>query len=328
MTQNTYSQCVNKAIQWILTQQNPDGSINPTAKGAVAFYKVPRALAMAGETVAAHRFLDVVQRDAFQDNGDFTGKVGEFHEAHWTYANCWLVWTGLVLSRFDMAYRGMDYLLSHRDPNTGGYCARTPYHDGDGHDAGHQQDVLSTAFTSFVGLHLGLVDEARQAAQFLRRLLDLQPSPGKRLFLRMTPGGRLVTDVPTDDPEPRHYVIEAPQPTQFYYFVGAAIAFLAKLYTITQDRSHLDLANEFLQFALGCHDDVYQTDAAGKICLGCTHLYAINGQEHYRVIARRVADYLVADQHADGYWMRGGKPTASSSAEFCVWLGEFLRIAD
>ena len=326
MTQDRYSQTVAKSIRWILTQQNPDGSLNPLEKGPVAFYKVPRALVMAGEHKAAQKLLDVVQRESFEDNGDFTGKVGTFHEAHWTYANCWFVWAAQVLSRFDMAYRGMSYLLTHRDPHTGGYCARTPYGAGDG--TSQQEDMLSTSFTSFVGLHLGLLDEARQGAEFLRQLLDQQPGPQERLFLRMAPDGELITQIPPDDPEPRHYVVETGQGTQFYYFVGAAIAFLAKLYTITNDRSHLDLAEDFLQFAQRCHDDVYETDAAGKICLGCTHLYKITGQEDYRAIARRVGDFLVADQHADGYWMRGGKATASSSAEFCVWLGEFSQIAD
>ena len=324
-SQNKYQEAVARSIRWILTQQNPDGSLNPLEKGPVAFYKVPRALVMGGHHTAAQRLLDVVQRDAFGANGDFTGKVGMFHEAHWTYANCWFVWASLVLSRFDMAYRAMDYLLSHRDPHTGGYASQVPY-DEDNRE-GVQEDVLSTAFTSFVGLHLGHVDEARQAADFLRRLLEIQPDVDRRLYLRMTSAGELVTKAPADDPEPRHYMIEAAAPQQLYYFVGAAIAFLTKLYTITDDAGHLELAQQYLGFALRCHEDVYQTDAAGKICLGCTYLYTLTGDEKYRTVARRIADYLVDDQHPDGYWMRGGKPTASSSAEFCVWLGEFVGIA-
>lgn len=326
MPTNRYHEAVTKSIRWILTQQNPDGSLNPPDKGPVAFYKVPRALAMAGHTCETHKFLDIVQDRCLEANGDFSGKVGTFHEAHWTYANCWFVWASLVLSRFDMAYRGMDYLLSHRDPNTGGYCAQRPYGQGDRDTL--QEDLLSTSFTSFVGLHLGLLDEAKQAAAFARNLLDRQPDPEHRLYLRTNAHGELITEVPTDDPEPRHYVVEAAEPQQLYYFVGGTIAFLAKLYTITHDQSHLDLALDYLGFATRCHEDVYQTDAAGKICLGCSYLYRITGQETQRTIARRIADFLVDDQHPEGCWMRGGKPTASSSAEFCVWLGEFLQIAE
>jgi len=323
MTQDKYGRAIEKCMRWLLTQQNPDGSFAPSEKAPVAFYKVPRALVMAGYGKEAQKFLDVVQRESLQPNGDFAGKGGTFHEAHWTYANCWFVWASQVLSRFDMAYRGMRYLLSHRDPNTGGYCARRPYETG---DDDRQEDILSTAFTSFIGLHMGLVEEARQAAGFLERLFERQSDIENRLYLRMTPAGELITEVPPGDPEPRHYVIEAAGGGQLYYFVGAAIAFLTKLYTITNNEPHLQLAENFLRFATRCHEDVYGTDAAGKICLGCTHLYRITGNEEYRAIAARIADYLVEDQHVEGYWMRGGKATASSSAEFCVWLSEFVQI--
>ena len=325
MTLNKYEEAVHKSVAWILTQQNADGSLNPADKAPAAFYKVPRALALAGHATAAQRFLDVVERDALTGDGDFGGKAGTFHEDHWTYANCWFVWASVVLSRLDLAYRGMAYLLSHRDPHTGGYCSRAPY-DADRVDT-IQEDMLSTAFTSFVGLHLGRLDEARDAADFLKRLLDMQPDVADRLYLRTNGRGELITTVPANDPEPRHYVIEAAKPQQFYYFIGAAISFLAKLYTVTGKRAHLELALEYLGFATRCHDDVYETDAAGKIGLGCAYLYGITGDRQYRTIAHRVADFLVADQQADGYWMRGGKPTASSSAEFCVWLGEFARMA-
>jgi len=325
MQRSKYHRTIEKAIAWLLTQQNADGSFHPPEKAPVAFYKVPRALVTAGHPEAAQKFLDVVERESLEANGDFSGKTGTFHEAHWTYANCWFVWASLVLSRFDMAYRGMEYLLSHRDPTTGGYCARTPYAEATGAE---QEDILSTAFTSFVGLHLGFLDEARQAAGFLKRLFDLQRDLPDRLYLRMNTAGELITEAPPDEAEPRHYAVEAAEPQQFYYFVGAAIAFLAELYTITRDESHLDLADRFVDFATGCHDDVYRTDASGKICLGCTYMYGITGKQKYKAIARRIADFLVEDQHPEGYWMRDGKATASSSAEFCVWLGAFLRIAD
>ena len=148
------------------------------------------------------------------------------------------------------------------------------------------------------------------------------------MYLRMNPRGALITEVPPGDPEPKHYAIEASQGQQLYYFIGAAIAFLAKLYSITKEKSYFELANHFLDFAMRCHNDVYQTDAVGKICLGCAYLYQVTPEENYRLVARRIADYLVEDQRPEGYWMRGGKPTASSSAEFCVWLGEFVRIAE
>jgi hypothetical protein len=42
----------------------------------------------------------------------------------------------------------------------------------------------------------------------------------------------------------------------------------------------------------------------------------------------RSCDFLAEDQHPDGCWMRGGSPTASSTAEFVVWLSEVIAILE
>ena len=77
-----------------------------------------------------------------------------------------------------------------------------------------------------------------------------------------------------------------------------------------------------------CHEDLFQADSAGKFCYGNTFLYRATGDEGYLQVAERCADYLVADQQPEGCWMRGGKPTASSTAEFCVWLTNLLCLAE
>lgn len=312
-----YKDAVKKGINWLLSEQSPDGSMQPKTKGPVAFYKVPRALALAGRIQEAISMLEWVKRESFTENGDFTGKSGVFHESHWIYANCWFVWATHVLSKFDISYPAMSYLLSHRNPYTGGYCSKEPYAKGNG-----EIDILTTAFTSFIGLHLGKIDEAKNAVKFLKRIVEIQPDIKNKMFLRTNCNGELITEIPQDDPEPRHYVVDTKLPGQFYYFIGAAMVFLSKFYLITKDDIVLNLAKSYFNFATRCHPDVYKTDASGKVGLGSSYLYQITGDKQFLETAEKVANFLVNDQHKDGYWVRDGKPTPSSTAEFCVWLTE------
>ena len=113
---------------------------------------------------------------------------------------------------------------------------------------------------------------------------------------------------------------------QYYYYLGASMVFLTRLYTISGDRKHLDLANTVYKVCLNCHEDVFHTDGTGKVGLGSAFLYQATGDKKYAESAIKSCDFLVSDQHPGGYWERGGKPTASSTAEFVVWLCEVVSI--
>ncbi|MGD0728128.1 MAG: hypothetical protein ABSB63_21585 [Spirochaetia bacterium] len=317
----SYVNSVRSATKWMLSIQNPDGSINPADKGPLTYYKVPRGLAITGHLDEADRLLDWARREIFTSEGDFKAQRAGFHQAHYTYSSCWFVWAAQTIGRFDMSYPGMDYLQRFRHPGTGGYCSEATYGSGN-----NEQDLLSTAFTSFVGLYFGRVKEAKAAARWIDDLLAQQPEVGKRLWLRKDDGGKLLTAVPAGCAEPRYYLLELPAPQQYYYYLGAGIVFLAKLYTITGQKRHLRTAHKIFKIASGCHPDVFLTDGTGKVGLGSSYLYQITGKREYAEAARKSCEFLVRDQQPDGYWERGGKPTASSTAEFVVWLKEILAV--
>jgi len=317
-----YGESVDKGVQWLCRMQNPDGSMNPAEKGALTYYKVPRGLAIAGRLQEAHSLLDWVERTIFTPEGDFAAERQGFHHYHYTYSSAWFVWVAQLLSRFDISYRGMEYLLRFRNPRTGGYCSETAC--GTGHH--DEQDVLSTSFNAFVGLHLGLVEEAGAAAQLVRHILDQQPDPDRMFWLRVDADGRLITQVNPDCDEPRYYVLEVKEPAQYYYYLGAAMVFLAKLYGVTGDEQHLEAADTVHRLCLQCHPDVFLTDGTGKVGLGSAYLFKATGEPKYAESAVKSCDFLAADQHPDGCWVRGGSPTASSTAEFVVWLSEVIAI--
>ena len=317
-----YRESVNRAVSWLSGIQNRDGTMNPVEKGPLTYYKVPRGFQIAGCNKEALGLLDWAQREILSENGDFTAERLEFHFFHYTYSSCWFVWAAQLMSRFDISYPGMAYLLKFRNPATGGYCSESVFSKG----KHNEQDLLTIAFTSFVGLHMGLIDEAIEAAGLIARILENQPDTAVKLWLRVDGEGNLITEVPERCTERRFYVLEIKAPAQYYYYPGAVMVFLAKLYAITGNRRHLELADSVFDVCLKCHDDVFLTDGTGKVGLGSAYLYTATGHKKYAEAAMRSCDFLVNDQHPEGFWERGGKPTASSTAEFVVWLSEVASI--
>jgi hypothetical protein len=293
--------------------------MNPVSNGALSYYKVPCAFLIAGEHEAAHKLLDWAKRELMTPEGDFRAERKGWHVSHYSYSSCWFVWVAQRLSRFDVSYKGMEYLLRFVHPKTGGFCSKGPYEDG----GENEQDILATAFTAFIGLHLHLIEEAIAAAGWIEDLLKQQPHPERELWIRKDDKGRLITSVPKGE-EAGYYVLIAKEPKQHYYFIGGAIVFLAKLYSITGKKKYFEMADHVVDFALSCHPDVFLTDGTGKVGLGSAYLYYLTKNEKYLRAAERSADFLVADQQPEGYWMRGGKPTASSTGEFVVWLTEIV----
>ena len=310
---------IDKSVKWLKSIQNADGSMNPVSNGALSYYKVPCAFLIAGEHEAATKLLDWAKKELMTEEGNFQTERKGWHASHYIYSSCWFVWVAQRLSRFDVSYKGMEYLLKFFHPETGGFCSKGLYTPGQV----NEQDLLSTAFTAFVGLHLNQLSEATAAAGWIKSLLDQQPNPEKELWLRIGDNGKLITSVPEGE-EPNYYVLVAKEPKQHYYFIGGAIVFLAKLYSITGEKKYFEMANSFVDFALSCHQDAFLTDGTGKIGLGSAYLYSMTKDEKYLRAAERSAAFIIDDQESEGYWMRGGKPTASSTGEFVVWLTEIV----
>src|SRR5262245_54486665 len=81
----------NRGIAWILAQQRADGSFCAPEDGIGSYYKVPYALALAGQLRPAHRLLNWVSQHHFAADGNFRAperKAREaFHDSWPVYAN-------------------------------------------------------------------------------------------------------------------------------------------------------------------------------------------------------------------------------------------------
>ena len=321
-----FSESLERSVNWLLRQINPDGTVNPVAKGAIAYYKLPWALVLAGKSLEAARIIRWIIKETMTADGDLqSDKRQKFHLDYYTYPNAWICLASHLLSLFDISYKTWNHISSFQDPKTGGYCSRSPYNP----NKDNLQDAISTAWCSVVGLHLGRVEEAKKAAKFLEMLLSLQPDFDKQFFYYWYPKEGLVVEKPPEEPDDRFIRINVTdQEENFYYILGASISFLAQLYAITKDKRHLELAKTYYEFVMRGPESLFHTESAGKLCYASTHLYHASGERKYLDMAGKFMVSLLEIGEKDGSWIRGGKPTSSSTAEFCVWRSNLLSIGE
>ena len=317
-----------RGIDWILAQQRADGSFCDPADGVGAYYKVPSALAVAGEWRAAHRLLRWVADHHLTAAGDFRAPERKAHEPvheSWpAYANAWLIQGAQRVGRWDLARQGMAFLTTLELPG-GGYYAldgTTPF-----------LEPVGVAWGGLAALSTGHTAAAQRAGDRLVGLVDQQPDP-QRFYYRMDSNGQLRTDLPAGAAA-LTYCVDASQTKQIYYNPGISLIFLTQLYQATADARYLAASGTILAFTQRCAADVHRFPPSGKLGLGCALYYALTGDEVARQGALNVATYLIETQGADGAWrLPNEEPYASLknresfdvlldvTAEFSVFLLE------
>ena len=283
-----------RAARWIVARQKPDGSFFDVEDGIGGYYKVPYALAVSGEVPEAVRLMEWVGTHHFTDDGDFRAPERKaraaFHDDWPVYANAWLILGAHRLGRFDLSFRGAEFLRRSQTPS-GGFIALE-----------HGQPYLEGVCISWGGLAqltVGNLESAASAAGCLQRLVEQQPDPA-RFYFRLTTDGTLITKVPAEA-ELFHYVDSAHR-NQVYYQPGIILIFLCRYYLATRDETVLETAQDVFDFTQRCADDVYRYPPSGKLGLGSALLASITGRPEPRQAAETVARYLMDTQNHDGCW--------------------------
>lgn len=321
-----YRQAAVRAVKWLLTQQNEDGSISPVEQGLGVYYKVPYAFSLSGRTAEGVRLCAWVRENAFNEEGDFGGdypRIGP-HEIYYHYANSWLIAGAHRLGQFDLSIRGSEFLISMQHPEFGGFLTQGP----DAHLSG-EQDLMSTGMAGMACLYTGRMDEAVAVGDHLCTVWQKQPVASKRLYFTLHRGEQLITDFP--DEEALLRVIDVTKPGQYYLIPGLATAFLVRLWFATGERRYLDIAHEYAEFCDLCGDDRYTTPQSAWFGWGAALLYQATGNANYQRIACAVADHLVETQREEGPW---GDPAmgeeyahviVDSTAELAILLCEMVE---
>ncbi|MDQ6669768.1 MAG: hypothetical protein M3069_03295 [Chloroflexota bacterium] len=261
---NLYVAARTRAVRFLLAQSNSDGSIGPVQE-RVFYYRVPWALALAGETSAAMAVLAWIARHVLTSDGELDGGPSEQHGRRRTantYAEANLAYGAYLLGRFDIAQRTMHFALCGQDAESGGVFMDA----GRGGPNDHQLLYLTAQLGMSAAL-TGWTASAVSAGKWLRRVWETQPDLPARLYTIWSPSEGLVTSVP-DGADAKHYIDESQQTRQYHYNGGIAAAFLCRLYFQTDDTAWLALAREYQQFSMQSTPTQFETKQVCKSAWG------------------------------------------------------------
>ncbi|MCK5380434.1 MAG: hypothetical protein KAJ81_03120 [Candidatus Latescibacteria bacterium] len=312
-----YQTVVRKAGRFMLDALQSDGSLGDEATSLDCYYKNIASLALIGHTEEAMRVADFIQTRYMKDDGDFTGRSNPWFEEYPAYTNHWIAYGAHLIGRYDLSYRAMPHILKKQGP-TGGFSAAQ----------GRPYDILSTASAAHICLVTGFVEQARRAGDFILKLLEKQPRPDERFYVRSDAEGCPITEF--SEEEASFFVVDTRRKRQLYFYYGFPMATLAKLYAATGDERYVRGGAQCFDFLLHCAEDRFRMPASGKVGWGSSIMARVTGEDRYREGAVAVADYLTETQHESGAWVHSliytqldEQPPAITldlTGEFIAWV--------
>jgi len=305
-----YLEAAHRAAEWLIAQQNPDGSFISPELQADVYHKAPYALAITGHALEAERLLGWMKTNDLAEDG----RLRHFDPGLALYKTSWVCQGAFRTGRFDLARPVLSYILRCQAP-CGGFFQVV--------EGNAYVEPVCTAWAGLSAIYGGRLDVAEGAARCLMAMTDRQPDASRFCFW-MTPDGRLVTpDAPLPGGAP---FVDARQPEQPYYCPGIASLFLGRMYRASGQGEYVDAAMRLFEFSLGCADDAYAYTTAAKSGVAAALLYTITGDRRAQAAACRLADYLVREQHPEGWWRNphadGPTIRLDHTAEFIAFITE------
>ena len=311
----------NKGVAFLLMQQADDGAFPAQEPSLTDYYKALTAFQVCGHNAAANRLCDWIRRYGLTSDGDFGPRPVAGRGYAYTYFNAWVVCGAQRLGEFDLARRGMTFLLNFRDEESGGFYASAKDRQPD-----TEQDLMVTCMNGLAALYAGHIEVARGVGGWLKTVMEAQPDFPATLYTTYSRAHGLYTNPPAETAI-RYVVSSAAEEDQYFFQPGIACAFLCRLYQATGDDQWLDLAQKYMQFAEVASDYLFRIVRAGKVGWAAALLTTLNGNDKYREMAIRIGNNLIDLQAEEGYWSGVGstEPCNDSTAERTVWMDEIYQ---
>lgn len=295
----TYQDTRRKGSEFLLANIGPDGEIADSGRPRVSYYRLPWALQVCGETAAAMRVLDWIERTRLGDDGRFNAAVPWDASANRcvnSYPETILAYGATLLRRFDIARRTMTYASQFLDRETGGVFMNREEKGPDG-----RQLLFLTCQYGMSATITGRIDEATKVGEWLKRLWQAQPELPDRLYTIWTRAGGLATEVHEGENR-RHYINESGDIRQYHYNGGIAAACLAHLYMSTGEDRWQTLAREYQRFSMETTPGQFETKQVCKSAWGSSLISLSAGDASYAPWLIKMGDWFTAGQEADGHW--------------------------
>jgi hypothetical protein len=308
----TYTSTIRKTHQW---------AVNNTPKllaekDLQAHYKASYFWNAVGDPQHAGLWRKLIAEQFLQPDGDFrtspdTKGFLAFPATltnQYIYSNGWIIAGMIKWGAYDIAHKGLQFMLRFQDPNTGG-C----YYSFDPGTGAIDKRLLDSSSTSAAGLAFlscGRLAEARKAGDFLLRLLDIQPHPNEFFFSCMTPDGTLHTDVMKsenqwDEGSRKQKCLSARSDAlnELTWLIGKPNKFLTRLYTATGESKYLEGAKTCFEFFHKLDERAWTNYASCKTMWSGAELYRITGDRRYADTATRLLDFYCKTQSPTGTWV-------------------------
>ncbi len=317
-----YMNSSTKAVNWLASQINDDGSYSVDTQDLACYYKSPYLFYISGKTELANRILNYIKNQFLRANGDLTtqenykSENGAFAE-YWAYINGWIAIAAQKMGRFDVAYPVYQYLSSFYYPKSGGFTTNKPFQNGE-----NVVDVLTTAHLGLTCLYFGDLERAKNAGKLLDKFMNIQPDIKSGFYLRMNDEEKLILDFYED--VSLFFQVSATHPNQAYFMIGYPLAFLANLYRSSGDKFYLNTANKYLDFAWSCYENIRSFYFSHKVAWGAAIIANLTGEIKAVELSKSIADYLLSIQTEAGAWLTE-QPAYSyfdQTTEIAIWLRE------
>ncbi len=309
-----YRDAAKRGIEWLVSQQNPDGSLITDDVQADVYHKAPYAMGITGHAAEAERLMSWVKANDLGPDG----RLKHFDAGLALYKTNWACQSAHRLARFDISVPVFGYILRCQAPCGGFYQVE---------EGNPFVEAVCTSWAGVTAIYHGRTDVAERAALCLISMIEQQPDVD-RFYYTMTPDGWLATEESPIDGAAPH--VDATQTQQAYYCPGIASLFLARLHLATGNPVYQVAAMRLFEISLGFAEDRYSYPTAGKSTVGAATLYRLTGDERARDAAREFGDFLVEAQDDEGWWAnpydQGMITRLDHTAEFIVFISEIAAL--
>lgn len=316
-----YQIAINKSYDYLAKRLSYemiyDGDVDLSS-----IYKYPTLLQLMGKQSQCEHFIEAIKQHYFREDGDFLTypelkTVNTILSNYWPYMNGWLAIAAHKLERFDISVHAYEFLHKFMHPKLGGYSNAFKHSP-----ASQQIDLFTTAHLGRVGLCIGGVDTAIQAADCIIHGLKAQPYPD-RLLLKMDADGRLIHNFNEDDAP--FYCINKAEKNQLYFLLGYPAAFLLDIYQATADEHYLDYGVDLLGFACSCNG-IQESLFSHKVAWAAAKATRLTGDLVYAEFALSILDYIVDNQSESGCWHDGEDDyfMLDQTTEIAIWINSII----